>query len=342
MASPPSPSSPRRSPHSSPRLPRRERRRAPGAGPCAEEPGLPHDRASGDGTTASPLYAAVWVQRPGPDFLGFHGLDSAQYQAFLVAHQATDAPRCRPPAAAAPTRVSPACSSARLRRLRASQPRRDGSGHRDRHGERHGLEGRDDRRLRQRRRPPLHRGLRAEPGLRGLGLGPRQRSRRAHAALFDGASQSWARPERVAFNDDSSRFVTLGTDSSVGQCLVHHDLARPNTRRCGRGPESAPATTRSTCRARAAAMRGASPRSSPRATSPTRGNGPRTARTCPSSPPSTTGRAITCRPTRCAVRRSRSSRTTGSSMRRASTGRNPAIPRSSRRASSASRRATSR
>ncbi len=34
------------------------------------------------GTEASPLYAAVWVQRPGPAFVGFHGLTGAEYQTF--------------------------------------------------------------------------------------------------------------------------------------------------------------------------------------------------------------------------------------------------------------------
>lgn len=35
------------------------------------------------GTAASPQYAAVWVQRPGPAVQGFHGLTGAQYQTFV-------------------------------------------------------------------------------------------------------------------------------------------------------------------------------------------------------------------------------------------------------------------
>jgi len=34
------------------------------------------------GTAGSPLYAAVWVHRPGPAFVGFHGLTAADYQTF--------------------------------------------------------------------------------------------------------------------------------------------------------------------------------------------------------------------------------------------------------------------
>lgn len=34
------------------------------------------------GTAASPQYAAVWVQRAGPAFVGFHGLTGAEYQTF--------------------------------------------------------------------------------------------------------------------------------------------------------------------------------------------------------------------------------------------------------------------
>jgi CubicO group peptidase (beta-lactamase class C family) len=38
------------------------------------------------GTANNLRYAAVWVLRPGPNFIPFHGLSSAQYQALLVAN----------------------------------------------------------------------------------------------------------------------------------------------------------------------------------------------------------------------------------------------------------------
>ena len=45
------------------------------------------------GPTNDPQYAAVWVQRAGPSFVGFHGLDAAQYSALLNANAGTHAPK---------------------------------------------------------------------------------------------------------------------------------------------------------------------------------------------------------------------------------------------------------
>lgn len=177
------------------------------------------------GTTASPLYAAVWVHRAGPDFLGFHGLDSAQYQAFLVAHQATHAP----------TLLTARGSGADARfagvleqRGYAAYARHNldatglgteistasGMGWKVATIDVYGTAA----------DPRYIVAFEPNPDFEGWGW-YRANGVDGHQTLFDGASQSWARPERVAFNDDSSRFVTLWTDSSVGQCLVHHDLS---------------------------------------------------------------------------------------------------------------------
>ncbi len=45
------------------------------------------------GTVASPRYAAVWIQRRGPAFVGFHGLDGNAYQQLLDDNAQTHTPR---------------------------------------------------------------------------------------------------------------------------------------------------------------------------------------------------------------------------------------------------------
>ena len=181
---------------------------------------------------ADPLYAAVWVRRPGPDWSAVHGLDGAGYQAaFDIAAAAGFHPIILSVAGSpADRRSSRACSSSGravpLTRfglcLAAATPiparSSIGTG-----GPRERLA--DDRRrgLRQSADPayagiwpPTIAGCRgARPGILDQRLEYQQR--------FDAQVSGWARPAHVAVSQDE-RYLSIFVDDQIGPWIARHGL----------------------------------------------------------------------------------------------------------------------
>lgn len=176
------------------------------------------------GTTGSPLYAAVWVHRAGPNFIGFHGLTSGEYQALLAANQATHAPTILTARGTggdarfagvleATGYAAYARHNVTLEQLKTEVSAAYDNGWKIATVDVYGSAA-DPRYV-----------AAFEPivGFEGWGW-YRADGASDHQARFEAMTQSWVRPERVAFNDDSSKFVTLWSDTYVGQCIAHHDM----------------------------------------------------------------------------------------------------------------------
>jgi CubicO group peptidase (beta-lactamase class C family) len=176
------------------------------------------------GPTNDPQYAAVWVQRAGPSFVGFHGLDAAQYSALLNANAGTHAPK-----------LLTACGS-------AGNPRFAGVLETVNYAQwvRHGL---------------TEQALATEVGLASaanrriatidcygnandtryvVAFEPQNDNKGWGYYIADGVSdhqdraeamvEGYCRPVNVAFNDDSSQFVAVWHDTRVGNYSFAHDL----------------------------------------------------------------------------------------------------------------------
>ncbi len=176
------------------------------------------------GTAASPRYAAVWVQRLGPNFQEFHGLTSAQYQALVVANQNTHVP--------AIVSASGAGSGARFAgvlvqaghsvwaRHDQTQAQFDAEVSLARTGnwriasaDAYGTAN-DPRYI-----------VSFEPNPDDVGWGHYHASGTSgQQTLFDAMSQAYARPRCTSCNDDGSRFLSCWEDTMVGQVISHHDL----------------------------------------------------------------------------------------------------------------------
>lgn len=174
--------------------------------------------------TSSTLYAAVWVQRSGPNYVGFHGLNGTDYQALVDSYCGTYAPKILtatgpgndPVFAGVLEQVTHPCwalhgididtlndeiAAAREQDWRIAAV--------DVYGD-----AGDTRYI-----------VSFEPNDEKIGWGYYYANGASgHQALFDGMSQAFARPTQVCANDDGSRYFTVWEDSFVGQCLVHHDM----------------------------------------------------------------------------------------------------------------------
>lgn len=176
------------------------------------------------GTAADPRYAAVWVQRAGPAFIPFHGVTSAQYQALLVANQATHAPT-----------IVAACGAGANARF-AGVLEQTGYAAYARHDQ---TTAQFDAEIGNARTngwriasadvygtaadPRYVVAFAPNPAQVGWGY-YRANGTAGHQTLFDAMSQAYARPIVTAFNDDSSRFLACWEDTIVGQNVCHHDL----------------------------------------------------------------------------------------------------------------------
>ena len=176
------------------------------------------------GTTGSPLYAAVWVHRAGPNFIGFHGLTAGEYQTIVANNAASYAPT--------------------LLTARGTGSDARFAGVLEQTGyavyARHGINATDltteiatataqNWKIRtidvygSQNDPRYIVAFEPNPDNEGWGW-YRANGVSGHQTLFEAASQSWAYPQRVGFNDDSSRFVTLWSDATVGLTIVRHDM----------------------------------------------------------------------------------------------------------------------
>lgn len=176
------------------------------------------------GATNDPRYAAVWVQRGGPQFIGFHGLDAAQYSALLQQNAATHAPS-----------LLTACGS-------AGNPRFAGVLEPVNYVPwvRHGLteQGLADEvnlaSAANRRIATIdcYGGVNDtryvvafEPHDDNMGWGYYVADGvQDHQDRAEGMVLGYCRPVNVGFNDDSSQFVALWHDTRVGAYSAVHDL----------------------------------------------------------------------------------------------------------------------
>lgn len=176
------------------------------------------------GTAAAQRYAAVWVQRPGPHFIAFHGYTAAQYQNLVVALAATHAPKI----------VSACGSGANLRFAGVLEQ----AGHAA--WAQHGLDGDQFDAAAKSARDNGWRIASADcygttgntryvvtfepnPEQRGWGY-YRAAGAQDHQDRFLGMSQAYARPISTSFNDDGSVYLCCWEDSIVGLVNSHHDL----------------------------------------------------------------------------------------------------------------------
>lgn len=176
------------------------------------------------GTAASPRYAAVWVQRPGPAFLPFQDLTGAQYQSLVTTHGATHVPAV----------VTAMGSGSGVRFAGVLEQ----AGHAV--WAQHGLtaQGMSDA-----AKAAREAGWRIRSAdVYGTGNDPRfvvtfrpnpdnvawgyytASGPQDHQAKFDGLNQAYARPLFAAFNDDSSCFLCAWEDTIVPAGPVHHAM----------------------------------------------------------------------------------------------------------------------
>lgn len=174
------------------------------------------------GTANNLRYAAVWVHRPGVNFIPFHGLTSAGYQNLLVSNPGY-----------IPTIVSVADGGGNARfagvleltgnpiYARHDQTLQDfatelqtarSNGWRIKTADRYGT-AQNARFI-----------VSFEPNPNNIGWGAYTANDEfEHDARFDGLSVAYARQTIGAF-DDFNRFLSCWDDTIVGQTIVHHDL----------------------------------------------------------------------------------------------------------------------
>lgn len=176
------------------------------------------------GTTNDPRYAAVWVQRAGPNFIGFHDKTSAEYQALVVANCGTYAPTIvtargsgnNARFAGVLEQVGYACYAkhdlgeqafidevglARDQGWRIATADVYGSGN-------------DPRYI-----------VTFKPNPDSVGWGYTLASSVSqHQELFMGMNPAYARPVATTFNDTHSRFIGTWEDTVVGTSYAHHDM----------------------------------------------------------------------------------------------------------------------
>lgn len=174
------------------------------------------------GTANNLRYAAVWVQRPGPNFLPFHGLSSAQYQNLIVANPGY-----------VPTIITVADGGNNARF--AGMLEQTGNDTYARHDQ-------TDQQFADEVTLARSNGWRIktadvygaandirfavsfEPDTDKLGWGYyTANSTVEHNDKFTGLSQSYARQSIAAF-DDYNRFISCWQDADVGPTIQHHDM----------------------------------------------------------------------------------------------------------------------
>lgn len=174
------------------------------------------------GTASDLRYAAIWVQRAGPHFVGIHDATAAQYQAFVDLY-------C--PLGYTPT-ILTATGSAANPRFAAALERTNRPCY-----VRHGLGEADFTTEVQNARDNGWRIATAD--VYGTAGDPRyivafeqhpagqnqviSAGTTSYQQHFDAFGQGWSRPRLVAFNDDQ-RFLSVWQNDSVGDWLAHHDM----------------------------------------------------------------------------------------------------------------------
>ncbi len=176
------------------------------------------------GTNANPLFAAVWVQRAGPAFQVFENLTAAQYQNLINAN----------------------CANWSLQSLSvmgtAGNPRFAGIFEQSNSGcyARHGLDsdGLNDEITLARdggwriasvdvygTSGDTRYAVSFEPNPEGFAQGYfYANGTNGYQSLSEAMDQHWAHCRHIGFNDDSSRFLPVWEDSSVGNWVTHHDM----------------------------------------------------------------------------------------------------------------------
>lgn len=176
------------------------------------------------GATNDLRYAAVWVQRPGPVEIGFHGLDAAQYSALIAQNGATHAPKLltacgtsgnpRFAGVLEPVNYVPWVRHGLTQQGLADEVALASEANRriatiDCYGS-----GNDTRFV-----------VAFEPQDDNLGWGYYVASGvQDHQDRAVAMQQGYCRPVSVGFNEDSSRFVTLWHDTKVGNYSYSHDM----------------------------------------------------------------------------------------------------------------------
>ncbi|MGE3171446.1 MAG: serine hydrolase [Planctomycetota bacterium] len=176
------------------------------------------------GTPGNLQYAAVWVHRAGPNYIGFHDLTSAEYgdlvNTWANSHVPTLVTACGAGANARFAGVLEASNHPVWARhglttqdLNDEMQLVDDAGWRIRTVDVYGTAG-DPRYV-----------VSFEPHDDNLGWGFYfANGVSGHQTLFDAMREGYCRPVHVAFNDDSSRFLAMWHDTSVGNWIAEHDL----------------------------------------------------------------------------------------------------------------------
>ncbi|MBK8097669.1 MAG: serine hydrolase [Planctomycetes bacterium] len=176
------------------------------------------------GTTATPQYAAVWVQRNGPAFLPFQDLTAAQYQALLDANAPAMVPTL---VTALGTAANPRFSGVleqtgygawaqhglTVQGMADAVTAARGANWRLRSADVYGTSG-DPRFV-----------VTFQPNPQQVGWGYYLASdAQDHQDRFTGMDQLYGRQTIAAFNDDGSQFLSCWEDTLVGGGPIHHDM----------------------------------------------------------------------------------------------------------------------